>query len=205
MLRTTLSHSEVEAQCIGRRGEEVSVSEICTATQIPRRTFYNCWNRYENGGLQNLNDKPRKPSTTHRTIKAVTYLRQVTGWCPHRIAGHVRKNAVEICHRTVYRILLREGLNNPLTKPRIKRTYRRWQRMHPNNLWQCDLKLVGAKWLIAILDDRSRFVTCSRIFNEGTAENVAWLLENTIITSPIEALITKHRDRSTSTSCPTCH
>jgi transposase InsO family protein len=170
--------------CIRRRGEGVSVSEICTATQLPRRTFYNWWSRYENGGFENLTDKPRKPSTIHRTppqtVKAVTNLRQETGWCPHRIAGHLRKNGVEVCHMTVYRILLQEGLNHPLTKPRTQRTYRRWQRIHPNSLWQCDLKLVGAEWLIAILDDHSRFITGSRIFDEGTAENVVWLLDQAI-------------------------
>jgi len=30
--------------CIRRHGERVSVSEICTASQPPRRTFYNWWN-----------------------------------------------------------------------------------------------------------------------------------------------------------------
>jgi len=151
--------------CMRRRGEEVSVSEICTGTQIPRRTFYNWWSRYREGGFENLTDKPRKPNTIHRTpdetVKAVTNLRRETEWCPHRIAGYLRKNGVEICHMTVYRILRREGLNHPLAKPRMKRTYKRWQRRHPNSLWQCDLKLVDARWLITILDDHSRFVTGS--------------------------------------------
>jgi putative transposase len=170
--------------CIRKRGEGVSVSEICTATQIPRRTFYNWWNRYENGGYENLTDKSRKPNRTRETppavIEAVTELRRTTGWCPHRIAGHLRKNGIEICHMTVYRILRQTGLNYPLTKPRIKRTYRRWQRMHPNSLWQCDLKLVGREWLVGILDDHSRFVPGSEIFTEGTAENVIWLLDKAI-------------------------
>jgi len=47
-------------------------------------------------------------------------------------------------------------------------------------LWQCDLKVVGTRWLITILDDHSRFVTGSEIFNEGTAENVIWLLDQAI-------------------------
>jgi transposase InsO family protein len=52
--------------------------------------------------------------------------------------------------------------------------------MHPNSLWQCDLKLVDARWLIGILDDHSRFVTGSEIFNEGTAENVIWLFDRAV-------------------------
>jgi len=170
--------------CIRKRGEGASVSDICTATQAPRRTFYNWWNRYEDGGYENLTDKSTKPNTTHSTptevVEAVTALRRETGWCPHRIAGHLRKSGVPICHMTVYRILRETGLNHPLTQPRIKRTYRRWQRMHPNSLWQCDLKLVPPKWLVGILDDHSRFVPGSEIFTEGTAENVIWLFDRAI-------------------------
>ena len=184
MKKTPRDVVKLRRWCMRRRGEGVSVSEICTTAQIPRRTFYNWLSRYEDGGFENLTDKPRKPYRIHRTsdetIKTVTDLRRETEWCPHRIAGYLRKNGVDICHMTVYRILRREGLNHPLTKPRVKRTYRRWQRRRPNSLWQCDLKVVGTRWLIAILDDHSRFVTGSEIFNEGTAENVIWLLDQAI-------------------------
>jgi transposase InsO family protein len=81
---------------------------------------------------------------------------------------------------TVYRILRSSGLNRPLQKPRVKRTYARWQRKHSNSLWQCDLKVVDPRWLITILDDHSRFVPASEHFNEGTAENVIWLLDRAI-------------------------
>jgi len=183
-MEKTRDIAKLRRWCIRKHGEGVPVSEICTATQTPRRTFYNWWNRYETGGFDNLIDKSRKPNRTHETppevVDAVTELRRATCWCPHRIAGHLRKTGVPICHMTVYRILLQTGLNHPLTQPRIKRTYRRWQRMHPNSLWQCDLKLVGREWLVGILDDHSRFVPGSEIFTEGTAENVIWLLDKAI-------------------------
>ena len=167
--------------CIRRKGEGVPVREICTGAQIPRRTFYNWLNRYRGGGFESLIDKPRRPNTIHKTpdetVRRIIDLRRETGWCPHRIARYLRKNGLNACHMTVYRILCREGLNHPLEKPRIRRTYRRWQRKHPNSLWQCDLKFVGTRWLITILDDHSRFVTASKHFKEGTAENVIWLLD----------------------------
>ncbi len=148
-------------------------------------TFYNWWRRYREGGLERLlTDKPRTANTILRTPQEVaarvTRLRLDTGWCPHRIAGYLRKNNIPISHMTIYRILRREGLNHPLEKPRTKRTHRRWQRRHPNSLWQCDLKLVGPKWLITILDDHSRYVTGSQIFSEGTADNAIWLLAQAI-------------------------
>ena len=169
-----------------KRWGGAQVSEICTTAQIPRRTFYNWRQRYREGGLERLlTDKPKTANTIHRTpqevVAKVNHLRLETGWCPHRIAGYLRKNNTPICHMTVYRILLREGLNNPLTKPRMKRTYTRWQRRHPNSLWQCDLKVIpAARWLITNLDDHSRFVPASERFNEGTTENVIWLLDRAI-------------------------
>jgi transposase len=66
------------------RGEGASVSQICSAAQISRRTFFNWLSRYEEDGLKNLTDKRRSPYTTHRTpdetIKAVMNLRRETGW-----------------------------------------------------------------------------------------------------------------------------
>jgi putative transposase len=183
-MKKTRDVVKLQRWCMRRRGEGASVSQIYTAAQIPRRTFYNWWSRYEEGGFENLTDKPRRPCRIHRTpdetIKAVTDLRRETGWCPHRIAGQLRKRGIPICHMTVYRILRSSGLNRPLQKPRVKRTYTRWQRRHPNSLWQCDLKLVDASWLITILDDHSRFVTASHIFKEDTAENVIWLLDQAV-------------------------
>jgi transposase InsO family protein len=39
---------------------------------------------------------------------------------------------------------------------------------------------VDPRWLITILDDHSRFVPGSERFNEGTAENVIWLLDRAV-------------------------
>jgi transposase InsO family protein len=180
--------------CIRRRGEGVPISEICTSAQIPRRTFYNWWNRYRLHGLEGLEPRPTKPHTIHRVNSAIieraTVLRREKGWGPQLIAGYLGTQNIKVGSTTIYRILRREGLNHPLAKPRTKRTYRRWQRKRSNSLWQCDLKLVGARWLITILDDHSRFVTGSEIFNGGSADNVISLLDQAIheYTKPREIL-----------------
>lgn len=170
--------------CIRRRGEGVPVSELCTAAQIPRRTFYNWWSRYRLYGREGLEPRSKIPHAIHRVdsiiVERATALRREKGWGPQLIAGYLGTQGIKVGSTTIYRILCREGLNHPLNKPRTKRTYRRWQRRRSNSLWQCDLKLVGAEWLITILDDHSRYVTGSQIFNEGTAENVINLLDQAI-------------------------
>ena len=170
--------------CIRRRGEGLPVSQICSAAQIPRRTFYNWWSRYRLHGPEGLKPRSKAPHTIHRVDSIITErataLRREKSWGPQLIAGYLGTRDIKVGSTTVYRILCREGLNHPLTKPRTKRTYTRWQRRHPNSLWQCDLKVVGARWLITILDDHSRYVTASEIFKEGTAENVISLLDQAI-------------------------
>ena len=170
--------------CIRRRREGVPVSELCTAAQIPRRTFYNWWSRYRLYGQEGLEPRSKIPHAIHRVdpsiVEKATDLRREKGWGPQLIAGYLGTQGIKVGSTTIYRILCREGLNHPLNKPRTKRTYRCWQRRRSNSLWQCDLKLVGPKWLITILDDHSRYVTGSHIFKEGTAENVITLLDQAI-------------------------
>jgi putative transposase len=176
--------AKLKRWCMRRHGEGVPASEICTTAQIPRRTFYDWLRRYRQHGLEGFEPKCRRPHTIHRTpveiVDEIKAVRVQTGWGPQKIAGYLTKENMRISHMTAYRILRQAGLNHPLGKPRIKRTYRRWQRMHSNSLWQCDLKLVPPKWLMGILDDHSRFVPGSDLFDEGTAENVIWLFDRAI-------------------------
>jgi transposase InsO family protein len=176
--------AKLKRWCMRRHGEGVSTGEICTAAKIPRRTFYDWLRRYRQHGLEGLNPKSTRPHMIHRTsveiLDEIKAVRIQTGWGPQKIAGYLRTQEHSVGHMTVYRTLLASGLNHPLTKPRTKRTYKRWQRMRSNSLWQCDLKLVPPEWLITILDDHSRFVPGSEKFSEGTAENVIWLFDKAI-------------------------
>jgi len=103
--------------CIRRHGEGVSVSEICTAVQIPRRTFYNWWSRYENGGFDNLTDKPRKPNTIHRTpdetVKAVIGESGFDAYCEANSIRHILG-----------------GIGKPTTQGKIERWFRTYDQEH---------------------------------------------------------------------------
>jgi transposase len=107
--------------CIRRRGEGASVSEICTAAQIPRRTFYNWWSRYRQYGLEGLKPRSRIPHTVHRTlpetVEKILKLRLEKGWCPILIEGYLRKAGVKVGHTTIHRLLKQAGLNNLLQNP----------------------------------------------------------------------------------------
>ena len=143
-------------------------------------SFYRYWNRYKKEGLNGLKNHSKRPHTIHRTDKKieqkVIQLRNKYQYCPHKIQGILANHyKIKVGHMTVYRILCKRGLNNhPISKPRKKRKYIRFERKFPNELWQIDLKVIESEgiWLISIFDDHSRFVLSSIKCMEGTSNRL---------------------------------
>lgn len=76
-----------------------------------------------------------------------------------------------IDHRTVYRYICKEGLNNPIDKPRKTWGKKRFEREHSNSLWQADFKLLDDdSWMLTFMDDHSRFIPGVNISIEATTE-----------------------------------
>ena len=116
-MKKTRDTMKLRSWCIRRRGEGVPVNQICASVQIPRRTFYNWWTRYRQRGLEGLEPQSKRPHTIHRTraqtVDEIKAVRRKTDWCPHKIAGYLRRQGTPVGHMTVYRILCSSGLNRP--------------------------------------------------------------------------------------------
>lgn len=157
--------------CIRKRESGWTVREICNHARIHRQTFYLWWNKYQNGGIDSLEPLSRKPKTIHRTpdhiVDQVIELRKKTGWNEKSIAKQIG-----IGHMTVYRILKRNGLINGLDKPRKQRTYRSFCRKHPDSLWQTDIKIHYEKYLVAYIDDYSRYILDATLMERATTDSI---------------------------------
>jgi len=140
-----------------------SVAKICSHFRISRDTFYYHWNNYLQHGWEGLEIGSRKPDTIHCTPKdiadRIVELRRSTSRSEYAITSYLEREGISVSHSTVYNILKRNGLIHSLDKPRHKRTYRRFSRRHPNSLWQADLTIFRRKYIIAFMDDCSRFLT----------------------------------------------
>jgi transposase InsO family protein len=117
------------------------------------------WNKRLNSEEWDLTDKSKRPNTIHYKINSeieneIILIRNKTGWGEHKI-----KDFVNISHASVYKILRKNKLtnSNPNRKKRIK--YIRWQRKHPNSLWQMDTsdQKIKDKYCFAVIDDCSRY------------------------------------------------
>ena len=166
--------------------DDWDVKKICAHAQINRDTFYYHWNNYLQYGLQGLEIKPRKPLTIHSTeqelVNKVLELRKQFNWGPDKIAGYMKLNNMNIGHNTAYRIICRHGLNNQLDYQRKTWGKKRFERLHSNNLWQADFKLLDNDyWMLSMIDDHARFLTgCNDSIWNPTTDEIISLLEKSI-------------------------
>jgi putative transposase len=144
------------------------------------------WTSRLNTNQWDLMDSSRRPKKIQTKItldieNKIISLREKTGWGSEKINSVIN----EVSISTIKRILLRNNLSksNPNKKKRIK--YIRWQRKHPNSLWQSDTsdQKVKDKYVLSVIDDCSRYCLTMKPLNE---------LSTKIITGVFDELIKIH-------------
>jgi len=141
------------------------------------------WNKRLSSEEWDLRDISTKPKTIHRKInedieKRIITLRNKTGWGADKINHFVK----EISIASIKRVLNKKRLTHPSESRRKRIKYIRWQRKHPNLLWQIDTsdQKVEGKYCVAIIDDCSR--NCLGLFavNEATTSVINHLIDEVI-------------------------
>ena len=107
----------------------------------------------------------------------IVYLRNKTGFGERKIANYVK-----LGHSTIYKILRKNSLTkfNENRRKRIK--YIRWQREHPNSLWQMDVsdQKIKDKYCFAVIDDCSRYCLGLFALNNVSTAIITKLLDDVI-------------------------
>ena len=139
---------------------------LCTEYGISRPTGYLWLERYRVGGVAAIAERSRRPhhspeKTASELEQRVVELRRCyPDWGARKLAVLLGRQGVQLPPTTVHRILLRHGLVRECDRhaPAVKR----FEREHPNELWQMDFK--GPKnWPrsmtpLSVIDDHSRFL-----------------------------------------------
>lgn len=152
--------------------------------EVCKRTLQR-WNKKLNSEEWDLKDNSTKPKTIHYKItpeieNKIVELRNKTGFGENKLTTYF-----DLGHTTINKILNKNNLvnSNPNRRKRLK--YIRWQRQHPNSLWQMDLsdqKIVGM-YLFAVIDDCSRnYLALVKLKQVSTA----------IITKVLDEIIKKY-------------
>jgi putative transposase len=161
------------------------VAEICRSEGISRMTFYRWLDAYSKYGQKGLVKKSTRPKTIHYMItpsiaKTIIGIRKKTKANEYAIESKLNAKGIDISHASIYAVLKENGLINGLSSERKQRTYIRYQRKHPNSMWQTDLTNWKEHVVIAYIDDYSRFITGVGAFNNGITANVIEVFRNAI-------------------------
>jgi len=143
-----------------------TLSELCHEFDISRPTGYAWLSRYRAGGLEAVAERSRRPrSSPTRTPEAIEHRiaalrRQRPDWGARKLAVLLSREGILLPAQTLHGILLRLQLVRP--DDRRQPAVKRFEREHPNELWQMDFKSpkgwgdqVGP---LSVVDDASRYV-----------------------------------------------
>lgn len=113
-----------------------------------------------NKGNWDLMDSSRRPHIIHNKVdeklkKEVLNLRRKTGWGEDKLALYF-----PLSHTTINNILNQECLCKDTKNKGKRKKWIRWQRKHPNSLWQIDHTdemNEGYCYTLSVIDDFSRY------------------------------------------------
>ena len=150
-----------------------TAAKLLGCTKRTLRTYVAAYLAFGVSGLVDHRNSNRRILTPSQ-IDAVVSLKRTEQWrSPRNIRDHL---TLPVHARTVWKVLVARGLTRANLK-RVKAIIR-FEAEHPNDLWQTDImgKItfpnIGDLYLIATLDDHSRFVPYGRWFKTQGKMNV---------------------------------
>jgi len=172
--------------CVRRLLEGWSIRDVSAHAMTPKSTVHDWWSRFQWNGWVGLSDESRRPYIIHRlpeeTVARIIQVRLREGWCHEAIAAYLnQQDNIKVSSGSVYKVLKENNLITRTYKPRRQRTYTRFQRTHPDSLWQTDIKYYGDEYLIAYLDDCSRYLPGIGLYTEATTDNVLETLQEALL------------------------
>lgn len=143
------------------------------------------WVKRLDSSSWNLKDTSRKPNTIYTKITTeienqVISLRKKTGWGCDKLV--ISLPNISISARTIHSILRKHNLCNKSNTRNKPKKYIRWQRKHPNSLWQIDHsdQKVDDIWCFSVVDDFSRNSLALVPLSEVTTSVVTKILDDLI-------------------------
>ena len=193
----------------------LSIRRTLTSIGIPRSTFYDWYSRYQEGGIEALEDGKPRPRRIWNKIPdkigtaIVNLALEEPDLSPRELAVNFTDTKGSfVSEATVYRLLKDHGL---ITSPAfiLMKAADRFANptTAPNQLWQTDftyLKVTGWGWfyLSTVLDDFSRYIVAWKLCTTMKAEDVTDTLGLALQASGLDRINVAHRPRLLSDNGP---
>jgi putative transposase len=212
-----MRYSASEKYEIIRLVEESSLPVRKTLRQldIHKSTFYNWLHRYQEHGVDGLEDRKPTPTLTWNQIPdghrdaIIDLALDKPALSPREIAvSYTDDLAYFVSESTVYRLLKAQDL---ITSPAYILMQAGDKFEHPskrvNEMWQTDFtyfKIVGWGWyyLSTVLDDYSRFIVAWRLCTSMSASDVSDTLDDALTFTGLDQVKVKHKPRLLSDNGP---
>jgi transposase InsO family protein len=159
------------------------VVEVADRYGVSRQSVHTWIARYRAGGLEGLADRSHRPNRCPHQLPAavearVCELRRAhPSWGPQRLRHELERRRVEPVpsRMAIYRVLVRNQLITP--QRRRRRTWRRFERERPMQLWQLDLielPLADGTEIKVLtgVDDHSRYCVSAQAMTRATGRAV---------------------------------
>jgi putative transposase len=158
--------------------------ELALIQKVTRRRVEQLWQTYRKTGAMPTLKKPGRPRSIRDLKEAAIILE---AYNQHRL-GAVNleriinvKLGVHIPHNRIHEALRMNGKATQQPSKQQRRTWVRYEREHSMSLWHMDWKqLSTGEWILAILDDASRYIVGYGVFREATALNTLQVLKEAI-------------------------
>ena len=192
----------------------LSIRRTLAPIGIPRSTFYDWYSRYQEGGIEALEDGKPRPRRIWNKIPdrirtaIVNLALEESDLSPRELAvNFTDTNGSFVSEASVYRLLKHHGL---ITSPAfiLMKAADSFANptTAPNQLWQTDftyLKVIGWGWfyLSTVLDDFSRYILAWKLCTTMAATDVSDTLQAALQASGLDKAIL-HRPRLLSDNGP---
>jgi putative transposase len=193
----------------------LSVRQTLLRLDIHKSTFYNWLKRFQEGGIDGLEDRKPAPCQVWNKLpkeqqsEIIELALEKPELSPRELAvTYTDEQSSFVSESTVYRLLKAHDL---ITSPAyiLMQAADRFQ--HPtvriNEMWQTDFtycKIMGWGWyyLSTVLDDFSRFVIAWRLCTTMSASDVSDTLDDALQFTGLEQIKVKHKPRLLSDNGP---
>lgn len=162
-------------------------SWIAQKFNVSRQTVYDIIKKYETDDIYGLED--HKTGLLRIPLNPVFYaniisIRKETGWGACRIENYFKQKGFLVSHNKINQVITYEGLTRKKMGKQTKPKYVRYEAEKNNDQWHIDWSFdpLSKKQLLAIIDDKSRFIVYAGLFDSASAENSALGLKKAIQT-----------------------
>lgn len=177
----------LDARYIVREKRKGTTSRVIADTlKVSIRQVQRLWNRFKHLDIGEILYMPKLPGRhqnsdpgrrEHSAVLAA-FGQIVNG--ASAIYKHIKDAGDHIPKDRIHKVLLECKLSHEESAKKKQRKYVRYERKHSNTLWHTDYtQLDDKRWLIAYVDDSSRYILGHGIFENATSKNAIDVFKET--------------------------